>query len=472
MQVEELKIEEVLDGLRSSDLRKAKEHGFSDRQIADRLSCSSSEDDVRNVRVNEYGIVPVVKQIDTMAAEYPAATNYLYMTYNGSENDLEPDNGTMVLGSGTYRIGSSVEFDWCSVSAIRTLRSIGKKTVVVNCNPETVSTDYDECDRLYFEELSKERVLDIYEREQCDSAIVSVGGQIPNGLANPLNDAGIKILGTSPAMIDNAEDRKKFSAMCDRNGIDQPEWADMTSVEEAFNFADKVGYPVLVRPSYVLSGAAMNVAYNAGELAVHLQQAEEVSADKPVVITKFIEGGREIDVDAVAKDGKVLAHAICEHVENAGVHSGDATLILPTQSIPEDELKLVRDTVRKVAKALKITGPYNMQLIAKDGKIKIIETNVRASRSFPFSSKTTGVDFIELATRAMVGTQEFPHIPEGVKLYDEYDREYAKFPETYVGCKSPMFSFKRLLGADLLLVLKWLRPGKLHVMGLPQKRHS
>ena len=456
---------ELLNGLKASDMRKAKEQGFSDHQIAERLKCDSNEDDVRNVRINEFGIVPVVKQIDTQAAEYPAATNYLYMTYNGSEHDLEPDSGTMVLGSGTYRIGSSVEFDWCSVSAIRTLRAVGKNTVVVNCNPETVSTDYDECDRLYFEELSKERVLDIYEREQCESAIVSVGGQIPNGLANPLHDAGVKILGTSPAMIDNAEDRKKFSDMCDRNGIDQPEWADMTSVEEAFNFAEKVGYPVLVRPSYVLSGAAMNVAYNAGELAVNLQQAEEVSADKPVVITKFIEGGREIDVDAVAKDGQVVAHAICEHVENAGIHSGDATLILPTQTIPEDELKLVRDTVRKVAKALNITGPYNMQLIAKDGEIKIIETNVRASRSFPFSSKTTGVDFIEIATRAMVDAEEVKHLPEGVKLYEDYDREYPLFPKTYVGCKSPMFSFKRLLGADPTLGVEMSSTGEVACYG-------
>jgi carbamoyl-phosphate synthase (ammonia) len=453
----------ALNALRKSELKRAKQLGFSDAQIASHVGCGATEDDVRAVRIKQFGIVPVVKQIDTMAAEYPAATNYLYMTYNGTENDLDPGQGSMVLGSGTYRIGSSVEFDWCSVSAIRTLRTLGRKTVVVNCNPETVSTDYDECDRLYFEELSKERVLDIYERENCDHAIVSVGGQIPNGLANPLHDCGVNILGTTPEMIDNAEDRKKFSDMCDRNGIDQPAWSEMTSIEDAFTFAEDVGYPVLVRPSYVLSGAAMNVAYTPGELAANLSQASEVSADKPVVISKFIEGGREIDVDAVALNGRVLAHAVSEHVENAGVHSGDATLMLPTQSIPEDELERVRDTVRKVAVGLKITGPFNMQLIAKDGKVKIIETNVRASRSFPFSSKTTGVDFIECATRAMVGAP-LMDLPVGVTLGAPGETA-GKFPATFVGVKSPMFSFKRLLGADPTLGVEMASTGEVACYG-------
>eukprot|EP00945_MAST-04E_sp_MAST-4E-sp1_P008096 g8096.t1 len=454
----------TLHGLKKSDVKRAKQLGFSDAQIASRLQCGSHEDDVRAVRRDEFGIVPVVKQIDTMAAEYPAATNYLYMTYNGTEHDLEPDQGSMVLGSGTYRIGSSVEFDWCSVSAIRTLRSVGRNTVVVNCNPETVSTDYDECDRLYFEELSKERVLDIYEREQCDNAIVSVGGQIPNGLAMPLHQGGVNIIGTAPEMIDGAEDRKQFSDMCDRNGIDQPAWREMTSIEDAFSFAEDVGYPVLVRPSYVLSGAAMNVAYNAGELAVNLQAAEEVSADKPVVITKFIEGGREIDVDAVAKDGEVVVHAISEHVENAGIHSGDATLMLPAQTIPEEELALVRQTVQKVARALNITGPYNMQLIAKGGEIKIIETNVRASRTFPFSSKTMGVDFIECATRAMIG-EPIKDLPDGVKMNADGSCPENLYPREYVGVKSPMFSFKRLLGADPTLGVEMSSTGEVACYG-------
>ena len=466
-----LRQHDSLEAVSPTSLLQAKKSGFSDAQIAARIGDGTTytEDDVREVR-KSMGIRPYVKQIDTQAGEFPASTNYLYTTYNGDEHDVElgslggEDGGEMVLGSGAYRIGSSVEFDWCSVSAIRTLRSLGRKTVVVNYNPETVSTDYDECDRLYFEELSKERILDIYEAENCEACTVSVGGQIPNTLALPLYEAGMNIRGTSPVMIDSAEDREKFSALCDAAGIDQPEWQSLTSVESAFDFADEVGYPVLVRPSYVLSGAAMNVAYTAGELARYLQEAEEVSADKPVVITKFIEGGREIDVDAVADNGSVIAHAISEHVENAGIHSGDATLMLPCQTIPDAELRLVRDTIGKIAKSLEITGPFNMQLIAKDGKVQIIETNLRASRTFPFSSKTCGVDFISMATRAMVGAGQAP-LPAGVEIALEGANDRPLHPSKYVGVKVPMFSFKRLLGADPTLGVEMSSTGEVACFG-------
>ena len=324
--------------LPATTLLQAKKSGFSDEQIA-RL-CKTDEMSLRAIR-KSMGILPFVKQIDTMAAEFPAATNYLYMTYNGDEHDLDfGEPGTMVLGSGVYRIGSSVEFDWCSVSAIRTLRKMGKNAVMVNYNPETVSTDYDECDRLYFEELSLERVLDIYEQESCEQAVVSVGGQIPNTLALKMGNSGvINVAGTTPEMIDTAEDRNKFSALCDSVGIDQPEWRMLTSQEDALSFCEKVGYPCLVRPSYVLSGAAMNVAYSAEELTGFLTGAAEVSGDHPVVVSKFIENGREIDVDAVAQDGKIVVFTISEHVENAGVHSGDATLMLPPQTITAAALK-------------------------------------------------------------------------------------------------------------------------------------
>ena len=358
--------------LSASAMLNAKQVGFSDAQIGS--VTGATEEAVRVTRQN-MGIKPWVKQIDTMAAEYPANTNYLYMTYNGSEHDVDfNDHGTMVLGSGTYRIGSSVEFDWCSVSAIRTLRKMGKRSIMVNYNPETVSTDYDECDRLYFEELSLERVRDIYEAEGAEDLIVSVGGQIPNTLALNLGNSNINIIGTTPEMIDRAEDRKKFSDMCDAEGIDQPEWDTLTGTQEAFDFCDRVGYPCLVRPSYVLSGAAMNVAYNAGELNTMLQDAREVSAEHPVVISKFIENGREIDVDAVAQNGKLVpgAIAISEHVENAGVHSGDATLMLPCQTIGVETMGKVRETVDKVAAALEITGPFNMQVSFERGKVVVL----------------------------------------------------------------------------------------------------
>jgi carbamoylphosphate synthase large subunit len=390
----------------------------TDDQIGTLVGATSLE--IRAKR-KEYGVLPVVKQIDTTGAETPAATNYLYVTYHGSESDVTfDDHGIMVMGSGAYRIGSSVEFDWCSVSCIRTLRKLGYKSVMVNYNPETVSTDYDECDKLYFDELSLERVLDIYELEGCASAIVSVGGQIPNGLALPLEANGVNVIGTTPTMIDCAEDRNKFSDLMDSAGIDQPKWASLTSQDAAFNFADAVGYPVLVRPSYVLSGAAMNVAYTPGELnsivqvspdidfhmgshtkctcvgavdidfCTVMQTAAAVSSEYPIVISEFVEGAREIDVDAVASKGSVIAHSIAEHVENAGVHSGDATLVLPTQTISASDLLKCKDTIAKVAEALNISGPFNMQLLAKDGQIKIIECNLRASRSCPFSSKSIG----------------------------------------------------------------------------------
>jgi carbamoyl-phosphate synthase large subunit len=474
------------DALRSTLVLQLKKSGFSDLQIAERIGATEGE--VRAVR-KQMGVVPVVKQIDTMAGEAPAKTNYLYTTYNGDVHDVTlagavgthqevlpeaaaasaPDthtkgNGTLVLGSGTYRIGSSVEFDWCSVSAIRTLRKNGRKAVMINYNPETVSTDYDECDRLYFEELSLERVLDIYELEQCDNAIVSVGGQIPNTLALPMYHNGVKIAGTTPEMIDSAEDRDKFSSLCDKFGIDQPEWRRLTTNDDAFDFADEVGYPVLVRPSYVLSGAAMNVAYSPAELARNLEVAGEVSNEHPVVLTKFITNSREIDIDAVADKGVVVCHAISEHVENAGIHSGDATLMLPTQTIDAATLEKCKETCRKVGAALQITGPFNMQLIATpDGDVKIIEANVRASRSFPFSSKTVGADFIEAATSIMSGDGVPASLTEGGRDLSLEGSDAV--PKTYVGVKAPMFSFKRLVGADPTLGVEMASTGEVACYG-------
>jgi carbamoyl-phosphate synthase (ammonia) len=454
------------DQITNTSMRGLKRSGFSDAQIA-RLT-ATDEDAIRQKRKG-MGILPVVKQIDTMAAEFPAATNYLYMTYNGDEHDVDfEDKGSIVLGSGVYRIGSSVEFDWCSVSAIRTLRRMGRKSVMVNYNPETVSTDYDECDRLYFEELSLERVQDIYEAEQAENLMVSVGGQIPNTLAMDMGNANINILGTTPDMIDRAEDRNRFSAMCDEYGIDQPQWASLTDQQAAFDFCDRVGYPVLVRPSYVLSGAAMAVAYNAGELMSNLQNAAEVSTKYPVVISEFIEGGREIDVDAVAHNGKVIpgALAIAEHVENAGVHSGDATLMIPPQTLTASDIAKTRETIDKVAEALNITGPFNMQLIAKDGSVKIIETNLRASRSAPFSSKTIGTDLIEVATKAMLHQPGDPPIEDVEGLINfEVNTDGTEGDGPYVGIKSPMFSWKRLLGADPTLGVEMASTGEVACYG-------
>lgn len=415
----------------------AKRAGFSDTQISKRLGCK--EMDVRRVR-QDMQILPVVKQIDTLAAEFPAQTNYLYMTYNGAENDVEfDDHGIMVIGCGTYRIGSSVEFDYGSVLCLRTLIAEGKKTVMINCNPETVSTDFDESHRLYFEELSLERTLDIYEMEGCTGAVVSFGGQTPNNLALPLKNNGVKVLGTDPEMIDNAEDRNRHSAMLDELGIDQPAWSNLTGFEEAKAFCNKVGYPVLVRPSYVLSGAAMNVVRSEGELKGFLDMAVEVSDDAPVVISKFMEGAEEIDIDAVSDKGKVLAYAIAEHIEQGGVHSGDASLVLPAPNIKPETFARLKDIVQKIAAKLEITGPLNMQVLhTPEGELKVIETNVRGSRSLPFSSKVLDINFTEIATKAMINANPS-------NCMDQCDKQ-QKLP--YVGVKVPQFSFKRLPGAD------------------------
>lgn len=437
-------------------MTEAKKNGFSDKQIATCLT-NVTEDQVRAKR-QSYGIVPYNKQIDTLAAEYPAETNYLYMTYHGSESDVPSSNGgVVVLGSGAYRIGSSIEFDWCAVSAIRTLRQLGLKATMINYNPETVSTDYDECDRLYFEELSRERVLDIYEQDKSDGLIVSVGGQIPNGLAIPLARAGVKILGTPAEMIDNAEDRFKFSDMIDEIGVQQPRWRELTSVEAAFDFAAKVGYPVLVRPSYVLSGAAMNVAYSDDHLRKCLQEAAEVSKEYPVVISDFIQGATEIEMDGVGKNGELIAAAIHEHVENAGVHSGDATLVLPPHTLSAYTMERVRDASRKIVKRLNITGPVNIQFVAKGTDVMCIECNVRASRSFPFVSKTMGVDFIEAATKAIVGKDTSDM---NLPTLETRDR-----PKGYVGVKAPMFSFTRLRGSDPVLGVEMASTGEVACFG-------
>ncbi|RAL17042.1 bifunctional carbamoylphosphate synthetase/aspartate transcarbamylase [Aspergillus homomorphus CBS 101889] len=431
-------------------IKRAKQLGFSDRQLAKFLS--SNELAVRRLRV-ESGIIPIVKQIDTVAAEFPSFTNYLYLTYNASEHDVNfNDNGIMVLGSGVYRIGSSVEFDWCSVRTIRTLRDQGHKTVMVNYNPETVSTDYDEADRLYFENINLETVLDIYQLESSSGVIISMGGQTPNNIALPLHRLNVKIFGTSPEMIDGAENRYKFSRMLDRIGVDQPAWKELTSIDEATEFCNKVGYPVLVRPSYVLSGAAMNTVYSEHDLASYLNQAADVSREHPVVITKYIENAKEIEMDAVARNGVMVGHFISEHVENAGVHSGDATLILPPQDLDPETVRRIEEATRKIGNALNVTGPYNIQFIAKDNDIKVIECNVRASRSFPFVSKVMGVDLIEMATKAMIGVPFAEYPPVSI-------------PKDYVGVKVPQFSFSRLSGADPVLGVEMASTGEVASFG-------
>jgi carbamoyl-phosphate synthase (ammonia) len=451
--MEQVTLAEMTDGL----MTEAKKMGYSDVQIAKSIKGGATEDEVRAKRIAA-GILPTIKQIDTLAAEYPAETNYLYMTYHGSENDVEPAKaGVIVLGSGCYRIGSSIEFDWCGVSCIRTLRKLGISATMINYNPETVSTDYDECDRLYFEELSRERVLDIYQRDNADGVVVSVGGQIPNGLAIPLDRAGVKILGTTAKMIDNAEDRFKFSDMIDEIGVQQPAWKELTSPEAAYSFASQVGYPVLVRPSYVLSGAAMNVAYTDDQLRACLEEAADVSQDYPVVISKFIQGAVEIEMDGVGKDGELIAAAIHEHIENAGVHSGDASLVLPPHTLSAYTKERVRDASRKIVKRLNITGPVNIQFVAKGTDVMCIECNVRASRSFPFVSKTMGVDYIEAATKAMVG---YDTTDMNLPTLDTTDR-----PKGYVGVKAPMFSFARLRGSDPVLGVEMASTGEVACFG-------
>lgn len=431
-------------------VREAKQLGFEDRQIAKFVG--SNEVAIRRLR-KEFGIIPFVKQIDTVAAEFPAYTNYLYITYNADSSDVKfDDHGVMVLGSGVYRIGSSVEFDWCAVTAVRTLRESGIKTIMVNYNPETVSTDYDEADRLYFETINLERILDIYEIEQSSGVVISMGGQTSNNIALPLHRNGVKILGTSPEMIDSAENRYKFSRMLDKIEVDQPAWKELTSVDEAEGFAAAVGYPVLVRPSYVLSGAAMNTVYSKDDLASYLAQAVEVSRDYPVVITKYIEEAKEIEMDAVAKDGELIMHVVSEHVENAGVHSGDATLIVPPQDLDPETVKRIVVATAKIGKALDITGPYNIQFIAKNNEIKVIECNVRASRSFPFISKVVGTNMIEMATKAIMGLPVTPYPVQDL-------------PEDYCAVKVPQFSFSRLSGADPILGVEMASTGEVATFG-------
>jgi carbamoyl-phosphate synthase large subunit len=453
----ELKEIGSLFGIKQEMMMKAKKLGFSDKQIS--LLVGSTEDDVR-ARRKSFGITPWVKKIDTLAAEFPADTNYLYTTYNATSHDVTfDDHGTIILGSGVYRIGSSVEFDWCAVNATLSLRNMGKKTVMINYNPETYSTDFDTADKLYFEELSYERVMDIYELEAASGVVVSVGGQLPQNIALRLQETGgAHVLGTNPEDIDKAEDRHKFSQILDSIGVDQPAWKELTSVAEAENFAESVGYPVLVRPSYVLSGAAMNVIYSVDELKEKLLNASAVSPDHPVVITKFIEGAEEIDVDAVASNGKLLVHAVSEHVEPAGVHSGDATLVLPPANIEESIMARVKEIAQKVAKAWNITGPFNMQIIKADvegaePQLKVIECNLRASRSFPFVSKVLGTNFIDVATKALVGRD----VPEPVDLMTE--------KRDYLATKVPQFSWTRLAGADPFLGVEMSSTGEIACFG-------
>ena len=450
------KIQEVSDEL----LRKAKIQGFSDFQIARALLKDKMEDtDKATLQVRQdrkyRGIVPVVKQIDTLAAEYPAQTNYLYLTYSGTENDVDylgDGRSIVVLGSGAYRIGSSVEFDWCGVQALNTIRKEGWRSVMINYNPETVSTDYDMCDRLYFDELTFERVMDILELENPHGVIVSTGGQIPNNLAMRLDAQHIHILGTSAKSIDNAEDREKFSAMLDRIGVDQPRWKELSSMDDINQFVEEVGFPVLVRPSYVLSGAAMNVCSNQEELVRFLELAANVSKKHPVVVSQFIEQCKEVEMDAVAQNGEIIMYAISEHIEFAGVHSGDATIQFPAQKLYVETVRRIKKISKQIAKELNISGPFNIQYLAKGNEIKVIECNLRASRSFPFVSKVLKINFIELATRVMLG------LPVEKPNKNEFDLDY-------VGIKASQFSFNRLQKADPVLGVDMASTGEVGCIG-------
>ena len=442
-------------------LRTAKVYGFTDFQIAravgleDELKSMRKASLVVRSRRKNYGILPVVKQIDTLAAEYPAQTNYLYVTYAGVKSDITFENdkrSIIVLGSGAYRIGSSVEFDWCGVQALNTIRKEGYRSVMINYNPETVSTDYDMCDRLYFDELTFERVMDIIDLETPHGVIVSTGGQIPNNLAMLLDEQHVPILGTKAQDIDNAEDRAKFSQMLTNNGINQPEWSALTSMEDIDRFIDRVGFPVLVRPSYVLSGAAMNVCSNEDELKRFLQLAANVSEDHPVVVSKFIEHAKEIEMDAVAKNGEVIAYAISEHIEFAGVHSGDATIQFPPQKLYVETVRRCKRVGRQIAKELHINGPFNIQFMARDNDILVIECNLRASRSFPFVSKVLKINLIELATRVMLG---LPVEKPSKNLFDL----------DYVGIKASQFSFNRLQKADPVLGVDMSSTGEVGCLG-------
>ncbi len=457
---EKLQKVDSLEKLSDELLLEVKKAGFSDFQIA-RLVLKAKGFGINGklLEVRDYrksrNILPFVKQIDTLAGEYPAQTNYLYLTYNGTEHDvqfLNDNKSVIVLGSGAYRIGSSVEFDWCSVNAINTIRKEGNRAVMINYNPETVSTDYDSCDRLFFDELTFERVMDIVELENPRGVILSVGGQIPNNLAMRLHRSNVPILGTSALKIDNAEDRKKFSSLLDRLGVDQPRWSELTSIEDIYKFVDQVGFPVLIRPSYVLSGAAMNVVSNYDQLEFFLKMAADVSKEYPVVVTEFIEQAKEIEVDAVADKGEMVAYAISEHVEFAGVHSGDATIVFPPQKLYVETIRRIKKISRQIAKALEISGPFNMQFLAKDNDIKVIECNLRASRSFPFVSKVMKINLIEIATKVMLG------LP-----YHKPDK--SLFELDYVGVKAPQFSFARLLNADPVLGVDMSSTGEVGCIG-------
>ena len=439
-------------------VRRAKQLGFSDFQIARALGLDGDIEkgmmQVRQFR-KVHGILPVVKQIDTLAAEYPAQTNYLYLTYNGTENDVQytgDHRSIVVLGSGAYRIGSSVEFDWCGVQALNTIRKEGYRSVMINYNPETVSTDYDMCDRLYFDELTFERVMDILELENPHGVIVSTGGQIPNNLAMRLDEQRVNILGTSAKSIDNAEDREKFSAMLDRIGVDQPRWKELSSMDDINAFVAEVGFPVLVRPSYVLSGAAMNVCSNQEELERFLQLAANVSKKHPVVVSQFIEHAKEVEMDAVANKGEIVMYAISEHIEFAGVHSGDATIQFPAQKLYVETVRRIKRISKQIAKELNISGPFNIQYLAKGNEIKVIECNLRASRSFPFVSKVLKINFIELATRIMLG------LPVEKPNKNEFDLDY-------VGIKASQFSFNRLQKADPVLGVDMASTGEVGCIG-------
>ncbi len=456
---QELKKYDDIQSLPIDLLRTSKQKGFSDFQIAKTICkepslVDNAARDIRTIR-KQHGIVPVVKQIDTLAAEYPAQTNYLYLTYNGRTNDVKylgDHKSVIVLGSGAYRIGSSVEFDWCSVNALQTVRKEGYRSVMINYNPETVSTDYDMCDRLYFDELTYERVMDIIELENPHGVILSVGGQIPNNLAIRLDEAKVNILGTTAKSIDNAEDRHKFSSMLDRIKVDQPRWKELTSLDDIKLFVDEVGYPVLIRPSYVLSGAAMNVCSNDQELENFLGLAAEVSKKHPVVVSEFIENAKEVEFDAVADKGDIVMYAISEHVEFAGVHSGDATIQFPAQRLYVETIRRVKKVAREIAHALQISGPFNIQFLAKENEIKVIECNLRASRSFPFVSKVLKINFIELATQVMLGMK----VEKPSKNAFDLD---------YVGIKASQFSFSRLQKADPVLGVDMASTGEVGCIG-------
>lgn len=457
---EELKTKNI-NTLDKELLRTAKVYGFTDFQIARAVGleeeCKKMHEAMRIVRRlrKSFGILPVVKQIDTLAAEYPAQTNYLYVTYAGVASDItfsNDRNSVIVLGSGAYRIGSSVEFDWCGVQALNTIRRQGYRSIMINYNPETVSTDYDMCDRLYFDELTFERVMDIIDAENPHGVIVSTGGQIPNNLAMYLDEENVPILGTSAKDIDNAEDRAKFSSMLTENGINQPEWSALTSMDDIDKFVDRVGFPVLVRPSYVLSGAAMNICSNRDELTRFLQLAANVSEDHPVVVSKFIEHAKEIEMDAVAQDGEIMAYAISEHIEFAGVHSGDATIQFPPQKLYVETMRRIKRISRQIAKKLHINGPFNIQFMARDNDILVIECNLRASRSFPFVSKVLKINFIDLATKIMLGA---PVEKPSKNLFDL----------DYVGIKASQFSFNRLQKADPVLGVDMSSTGEVGCLG-------